>query len=449
MPAMTTETDSSALGRLYPDHVREIQSRHERALERAGASHAVIFAGAPRQVFLDDYSYPFKANPHFLSWVPLLANPWSVVVCTPGERPLLVYFQEKDYWHSPPADPTGFWTGEFDIRIVHTVSDVAAQLPTDRDKCILIGEVQDETQAFGIERINPKSALNMLHRARGIKTEYEVACMRVASRRGARGHVAAEAAFRARATEFDIHLAYCRATQHTERDLPYSNIVALNEHAAILHYQHQSAQRPDQQLSFLIDAGARVNGYACDITRTHSFDNAEFAALIRRFDTLQLALVGEVRAGVNFAELHLLAHRRIAELLAEIDLAKGSPEALIESGVTAAFYPHGLGHLLGLQVHDMGGFMADDEGTVIDPPSGHPYLRLTRDLEENQVLTIEPGLYVIDLLLADLAGTPAETMINRSRIDWLRPFGGIRIEDNVRVTATGCEHLTRDAFAAI
>ena len=73
MPAMTTETDSSALGRLYPDHVREIQSRHERALERAGASHAVIFAGAPRQVFLDDYSYPFKANPHFLSWVPLLA----------------------------------------------------------------------------------------------------------------------------------------------------------------------------------------------------------------------------------------------------------------------------------------------------------------------------------------------------------------------------------------
>ena len=63
----------------------------------------------------------------------------------------------------------------------------------------------------------------------------------------------------------------------------------------------------------------------------------------------------------------------------------------------------------------MGGFMADDEGTIIDPPSGHPYLRLTRDLEENQVLTIEPGLYVIDLLLADLAGTPGEKMINRSR----------------------------------
>jgi len=157
MPPMTIETESSALGRHYPDHVREIQSRHERALERAGASHAVIFAGAPRPVFLDDYNYPFKANPHFLSWVPLLSNPWSLVVCTPGEKPLLVYFQEKDYWHSPPADPTGFWTGEFDIRIVHTIADVAAQLPEDKDKCILIGEVQDETQSFGIERSNPKS----------------------------------------------------------------------------------------------------------------------------------------------------------------------------------------------------------------------------------------------------------------------------------------------------
>jgi Xaa-Pro dipeptidase len=449
MPPMTTETESAALGRLYPDHIHEIQARHERALERAGASHAVIFAGAPKPVFLDDYNYHFKANPHFLGWVPLLANPWSLVVCTPGEKPLLVYYQEKDYWHTPPADPNGFWIGEFDIRIVHSAEDIAQHLPAERDKCILIGDVQNDAQAFGIERVNPKSALNILHRARGIKTEYEVACMRAASRRGARGHVAAEAAFRARATEFDIHLAYCRATQHAERDLPYGNIIALNDHAAVLHYQHQSSQRPDAQLSFLIDAGARINGYACDITRTHSFDNAEFAALIRRFDALQLSLVSEVHAGVNFADLHLQAHRKIAELLVEIDLAKGSAEALIESGVTAAFYPHGLGHLLGLQVHDMGGFMADDDGTIIDPPSGHPYLRLTRDLEENQVLTIEPGLYVIDLLLADLAGTPAEKMINRTRVDWLRPFGGMRIEDNVRVTANGCENLTRDAFAAI
>jgi Xaa-Pro dipeptidase len=441
-------TDSKELERLYPAHIREIQARHERALERAGAAHAIIFSGAPKPVFLDDYNYSFKANPHFLSWVPLLQNPWSLVVCTPGETPLLIYFQEKDYWHTPPANPEGFWTGEFDIRIVHTVEDIAQHLPESRDKCIYIGEAQTESQTFGIERVNPKSALNILHRARGVKTEYELACMRAASRRGVLGHRAAEAAFRDGRSEFEIHLAYCKATQHTEKDLPYGNIIALNEHSAVLHYQHQSLDRPRTYRSFLIDAGARVNGYASDITRTYSFDDADYAALIARFDELQLSLVAEVRAGVNFADLHLATHRKLAELLVEIDVAKGSAAALIESGVTAAFYPHGLGHLLGLQVHDMGGFMADDEGTRIDPPSGHPYLRLTRILEENQVVTIEPGLYVIDLLLADLAGSPAEKMINPKRVDWLRPFGGMRIEDNVRITREGCENLTRDAFAA-
>lgn len=450
MPAMKSkkDIDNAELGRLYPAHVREIQARHERALERAGAAHAVIFSGAPKPVFLDDYNYSFKANPHFLSWVPLLQNPWSLVICTPGEAPRLIYFQEKDYWHTPPANPDGFWTGEFDIRIVHNVDDIDKHLPEALGKCIYIGEAQTEAQAFGIERVNPKSALNILHRSRGVKTDYELACMRAASRRGVRGHRAAEAAFRKGKSEFEIHLAYCQATEHTEKELPYGNIIALNEHSAVLHYQHQSLERPQELRSFLIDAGARVNGYASDITRTYSYDDADYAALIARFDELQQSLVAEVRAGVNFADLHLATHRKLAELLVEIDLAKGSVNALIESGVTAAFYPHGLGHLLGLQVHDMGGFMADEEGTHVDPPSGHPYLRLTRILEENQVVTIEPGLYVIDLLLADLAGTPAEKMINPKRVDWLRPFGGMRIEDNVRITRDGCENLTRDAFAA-
>lgn len=157
--------------------------------------------------------------------------------------------------------------------------------------------------------------------------------------------------------------------------------------------------------------------------------------------------MAEVKAGLDFSELHISCHRKIAELLAEIGVAKGSAEALIESGVTSAFYPHGLGHLLGLQVHDVGGHQGDDYGVTIDPPSGHPFLRLTRRLEVDQVLTIEPGLYVIDMLQEELADTPGHAMVNQERLDWLRPYGGIRIEDNVRVLADGCENLTRDAFA--
>lgn len=139
----------------------------------------------------------------------------------------------------------------------------------------------------------------------------------------------------------------------------------------------------------------------------------------------------------------------LGQLLAEASIVSGDPDTLLATGVTAAFFPHGLGHLLGVQVHDVGGFMSDEAGNTIDPPSGHPFLRLTRTLEEDMVLTIEPGIYVIDMLLEKLRGTPAESHVNWDEVEWLRPYGGIRVEDNVRVTAEGCENLTREAFAAL
>jgi Xaa-Pro dipeptidase len=436
------------LGQLYPEHVETIKARHDRALEKAGGSHAVIFSGAPRLVFMDDYYYPFKANPHFLGWLPLTSTPYCYLIHTPGEIPVLVYYQEKDYWHTPPADPQGYWIDHYDIRVVHSVDDVAAHLPEDRDNCILIGEVDDESHAFGIERINPASAINILHYARSVKTGYELACMRAASHRGVKGHRAAERAFRDGKSEYEIHLAYCQAAEHTESELPYGNIIALNEHGAIMHYQHQAREAPAEIRSFLIDAGARVNGYASDITRTYSYNDSEFQEFVDRMDALQLELVAEVRAGVDFKDLHLLTHRKVAELLVVVGLASGSVEALIENGVTAAFFPTGLGHLLGIQVHDVGGFMEDESGNTIDRPSGHPWLRLTRTLEVDQVLTIEPGTYVIDMLLENLDGTPAAAMVNKDKVDWLRPFGGARVEDNVRVLADGCENFTRAAFTS-
>jgi Xaa-Pro dipeptidase len=139
----------------------------------------------------------------------------------------------------------------------------------------------------------------------------------------------------------------------------------------------------------------------------------------------------------------------LAAVLVDAGLVKGDPDTLLATGVTTAFFPHGLGHLLGVQVHDVGGFMENESGTIIDPPSGHPFLRLTRKLEENMVLTIEPGIYAIDMLLENLRGTPAEKHVVWNSVDWLRPFGGIRIEDDVRVTAEGCENLTRDAFGSL
>jgi Xaa-Pro dipeptidase len=192
-----------------------------------------------------------------------------------------------------------------------------------------------------------------------------------------------------------------------------------------------------------------VHGYASDITRTYSNGDQRFQELVDRMDAMELAIIDKVQAGVDYRDLHIGAHNMLAELLVDADLATGDPDTLLETGVTSAFFPHGLGHLLGIQVHDVGGFMENDSGTTIDPPSGHPFLRLTRKLEENMVLTIEPGIYVIDMLLENLRGTPAEGHVNWEAVDWMRPYGGIRIEDDVRITADGSENLTRDAFAAI
>lgn len=437
------------LGVLYAAHLRTICQRHDAALERAGAAHAVIYSGAPRLAFLDDQAYPFVANPHFLAWAPLPALPMSYVVYTPGDTPILVYFQPHDYWHVVPDAPAGYWTRHFDIRVVHEIEDIAAHLPERRDKCILIGEITDPAQAFGIDRINPTVAMNFLHYARAAKTAYELACLRLASRRAARGHVAAEAAFRAGASEFGIHQAYTAAVQHTDNELPYANIIAINRHAAVLHYTDLDRDVPRETRSFLIDAGAQVHSYAADITRTYTFDDAEFGALVAGMDALQQEIVARVRPGVSFTDLHLATHHLLADLLVDTGLARGDPSDLLPAGVTAAFFPHGLGHLIGLQVHDVGGRMAGDNGTIADPPSGHPYLRMTRRLEEDVVVTVEPGLYAIDMLLDGLRGTPAEKLVAWDRVAWLRPFGGIRIEDDVRVTRTGAENLTRDAFAAL
>jgi hypothetical protein len=93
------------LGRLYARHVEALRARHDRALETAGAAHAVIFSGAPKYAFLDDNVYPFRANPHFVSWAPLTRLPHSYIVHTPGETPVLIYYLPHDYWHPVPGMP--------------------------------------------------------------------------------------------------------------------------------------------------------------------------------------------------------------------------------------------------------------------------------------------------------------------------------------------------------
>jgi Xaa-Pro dipeptidase len=161
---------------------------------------------------------------------------------------------------------------------------------------------------------------------------------------------------------------------------------------------------------------------------------------------MQQSLCAGVRAGVDWRDVQLRAHELTAELLRDADLVRCSTAEAVDSGVTQVFLPHGIGHLLGLEVHDVGGLMRSPEGGEIERPDGHPYLRLTRVLEPGFVVTMEPGIYFIPQLLQAARGDGRGRHINWSRVESLAHFGGIRIEDDLAVTKTGCENLTRDAF---
>ena len=272
--------------------------------------------------------------------------------------------------------------------------------------------------------------------------------MRAAQTIAVRGHAAVKAAFAASVTEFDLQQVYLSATQQRETELPYPSIIGLNEHAATLHYQHLRSRAPSVKRSLLIDAGADFQGYAADVTRTWPAADDDFATLVESMDTLQQTVCAEVRGGVDFVELNALTHRLLADVLRQHRFVTCSVEEAVETGITRAFLPHGLGHLLGLQVHDAGGWQADAAGKLRRPPREHPYLRLTRTLEPGFVVTIEPGLYFIPALLRELL-TTHDDKLNRSLIERFLPFGGIRIEDDVEVTTDGCRNLTREAFAAV
>ena len=135
--------------------------------------------------------------------------------------------------------------------------------------------------------------------------------------------------------------------------------------------------------------------------------------------------------------------------LVELGIVTCSADAAVETDVTSVFFPHGVGHLLGLQVHDVAGHQASEEGGSVPPPARHPYLRLTRRLEPGTVVTIEPGVYFIDLLLDRARQDGRGDSIDWDTVADLAPYGGVRVEDDVVATAAGPENLTRAAFAAL
>jgi Xaa-Pro dipeptidase len=437
----------SSLDQLYKPHLQTLMRRTEQSLAASGFDALVIHAGTPPTQFLDDQDYPYKVNPHFKAWVPIVDNPRCILVVAPGAKLKVLFYQPADYWHKPAALPRAPWTAEVDLIAMDEPSKASAHW----GKLGRVAYIGPEVFAAETDpaSINPPDLLTRLHYDRAVKTGYELECMRRANELGARGHRAALAEFRRGGSEYDAHMRYLEACVQREEETPYNNIVAYNENAAVLHYQHLERASPGSLRSFLIDAGAQYRGYASDITRTYAAVPGRFADLVAAVDTAQQELCNEIVAGRDYREVHLSAHRILGDVMHRMGLIKLPGQAALELGVTSVFFPHGIGHLLGLQVHDVGGVMSDTLGHERQRPEGHPYLRLTRMLEPGVVVTVEPGIYLIDSLLAAARADSRRAHIDWAMVDELKPFGGIRIEDNVVTTAAKPENMTRDAFARV
>ena len=439
-------SDSSP-DQLYAAHLGLLMSRADRSLERSGFDALVVHAGHPPLQFLDDQHYSYKVNPQFKAWVPIIDNPRCILVYRPGTRPTVLFHQPNDYWHKPAALPTAAWTASVDLIAMDDDSKAAPHW----NKLGRVAFIGPDVLVRGTDPacVNPKELMALLDYERAVKTAYELACLRKASELGARGHAAALAAFHRGGSEYEAHMSYLAACGQREEEMPYNNIVAYNENAAVLHYQHLERAAPAPLRSFLIDAGAQYRGYAADITRTHARGAGRFADLVKAMDRAQLALCDEIRAGRDYRDVHLSAHRILGDVMHRVGLIKLPGQAALEAGVTQVFFPHGIGHLLGLQVHDVGGVMGDPQGRERERPKGHPFLRLTRMLEPGVVVTVEPGVYLIDSLLAQAHADERRVHIDWAVVDDLKPYGGVRIEDNVAATAGKPENMTRDAFAQV
>ena len=278
---------------------------------------------------------------------------------------------------------------------------------------------------------------------RRAKDEVELALLRAAATATWAGHEAALRGARAGWSERRLQLEIDHAFQVAGAERPaYGTIAASGPNAAVLHAAPGPRVLRDGDL-VLVDAGAEVDGYDCDVTRTWPVSTRFSGPQRAVYDVvleLQRAACDQVRVGVEYRDIHMQASRAIAQGLVDLGYLRGAADGLVEQDAHALFFPHGIGHLIGLATHDVGGYLTGRT------PSDRPGLRFLRSdlpLEAGYVVTIEPGIYFVRALLTDpTLRDKHRDAVRWSKVDEMLDFGGIRIEDDVVVTTGEPEILT-------
>jgi Xaa-Pro aminopeptidase len=421
------------------DIASQLERRRQAVAESLGDQAVVIGAGEPVPIpGRGDRTYPFRAHSEYF-YLTDRERPGGVLAYDPGDgwidfvRPVS---REELLWEGAPADGQpgvaldGLETW-LDRRKSRPVANLGAPVPG-------VGAARDPTASDPTAEL--RRALNHVRRQ---KDPVELDRMRAAERATAAGFASIVPLLQTGRTERDIQIELeAEFFRHGADSLAFDTIVASGANSGVLHFPPTAKPLSEGDL-VLIDAGGEVRGYASDVTRTYPVSGSftsEQAALHDLVDRAGQAATRRCAAGTEFRELHRTAALVIAEGLVDVGLLSGRPESLVQSGAVTLFFPHGVGHMVGLGVRDAGEVLPGRE-----PEPGLPRLRADLPLLAGHVVTIEPGLYFVPALLAD-PDTRARLrdQVNWERADALTGFGGIRIENNVLVTTDGHQVLTAD-----
>ncbi|MDZ8133934.1 MAG: aminopeptidase P family protein [Nostoc sp. DedQUE04] len=416
---------------------------------------AILWSGSNNPRNFPANSFPFRANSHFLYFAGL-PLPKAAIRLEAGKLELFI---------DDPSPSSALWHGEMPTReeIAEKIgADVArpmAELESWLEDAATLA-VQDAAtwtqqsqllnrwvlpqsppQGIDLELAKAIVSLRLTHDD-GALTE-----LRKAAAVTVKAHKAGMAATPQAKLEAEVRAAMEGVIIAHNMITSYNSIVTV--HGEVLHNEqyHHSLQPGDLLLA---DVGAETEtGWAGDVTRTWPV-SGKFSSTQRDIYNVVLAAhdvcIAKIRPGVEYGDIHLLAATAIAEGLVELGILQGNPQDLVEIDAHALFFPHGIGHLLGLDVHDMedlGDLAGYEEGRQRSDRFGLSYLRLNRPLRPGMLVTIEPGFYQVPAILNDAnVRSKYQNVVNWQRLSEFADVRGIRIEDDVLVTTEGSEVLT-------
>jgi Xaa-Pro aminopeptidase len=410
-----------------PDIAEQLDRRRAAAADAWDVGDAVVLVEAGDEIPVPgrgDRTYPFRAHSEYL-YLTDRERPRGVLAFDPGEgwiefvQPVTA---QELLWTGLEGDREGVPEG---TRALDDLEDWLGGRPARR---------------LGATDSPDEELRNELIRVRRPKDDVELERMRAAEAATRAGFEELVRLIEPGVTERDLQIAVEATFLSSGGDsLAYESIVAAGDHSAVLHFTPTRRELKAGEL-LLVDAGAEFGGYASDVTRTYPIGGELDGEQRLVWETVRRALEAAIEAcrpGVEWREVHRTAAIAVAEGLIELGVLTGEPETLLESGAITLFFPHGIGHMVGLGIRDAG--VASDE--IRDQVPGFPRMRLDIPLQPRHAWTVEPGIYFVAPLLA---AHRDRTDVDWSRVDSLLGFGGVRIEHDIVITDDGCDVLTQD-----